>query len=393
MTILLSCVSKKELSHIDYKHAVIDMRRSGAPDLTQKLLFCPAALWLVQSLAEAGVERFFVITDDSIAFPEGCEAVSGGDPELDARLKAFAAQAGGALLTITRPVWLSYAGAALLTEEGPLPAGGEETGIFRTSAVAEQGLNGLTAGEPFAPVSGEEPLAVLLQTAEDVETAQYLGRYDVVFRHTTRGVRFLDLDTAYIDPTVKIGAGTLILPGTILRGSTVIGENCEIGPNSMIRDCEIGHDTVVNASQLNESTVGSHTNVGPFAYLRPNSHVGDEVKVGDFVEVKNSTVGNGTKISHLTYVGDSDVGEHVNFGCGTVTVNYDGNQKYRTTIGDHCFLGCNTNLVAPVTVENGAFTAAGTTVTGRVPADALAIGRARQENKEGWARRHRAKKK
>ncbi|MCI8538359.1 MAG: hypothetical protein HFF18_06795 [Oscillospiraceae bacterium] len=369
------------------------MRQSGGPGLTQNLLFCPAAHWLVQSLAAAGVEHFFIITGDSLTFPEGCEAVSGQDPELDAKLKAFAAQAGGAVLSVTRPVWLSYAGAALLTGNEPLPAGGEETGIWRTSNLAEQGLSGLATGEPFSPSACEEPLAVALQTAEDVETAQYLGRYDVVFRHTARGVRFLDLDTAYIDPTVEIGAGTLILPGTILRGRTVIGENCEIGPNTMIRDCEIGHDTVVNASQLNESTVGSHTNVGPFAYLRPNSHVGDAVKVGDFVEVKNSSIGDGTKISHLTYVGDSDVGEQVNFGCGTVTVNYDGNQKYRTTIGDRCFLGCNTNLVAPVTVEDGAFTAAGTTVTGRVPAGALAIGRARQENKEGWALRHRAKKK
>lgn len=381
---------------MDCKHAVIDMRRNpggpSAPTLMQNLLFCPAVLWMVRSLSAAGVSHFFVLSDESLPLPDECQVVSGADPELDAKLKSFAAQAGGKLLSITRPVWLSFAGAVLLTGEEALPAGGEETGIWRTSSVAEQGLSGLTAGEPFAPPAGESPLAIPLRTAEDVETAQYLGRYDVVFRHTAQGVRFLDLDTAYIDPTVEIGAGTLILPGTILRGNTVIGENCEIGPNSMIRDCEIGHDTVVNASQLNESTVGSHTSVGPFAYLRPNSHVGDEVKVGDFVEVKNSTIGDGTKISHLTYVGDSDVGKQVNFGCGTVTVNYDGNRKYRTTIGDHCFLGCNTNLVAPVTVGDGAFTAAGTTVTGQVPAGALAIGRARQENKEGWVLRHRAKK-
>ena len=390
---------------MDCKQAIIYVHRepgeTTAPSLLQNLLFCPAALWLTQSLSAAGVERFFAVCDPDVTetaaacFPEGSEIVSGDDPELEAKLKAFAAGTGGKLLTFTQPLWLSYAGAALLTSGDKLPAGGERTGAWLSDAsvVAEQGLRGLETGEPFAPPAGEAPLAIGLHAPGDLETAQYLGRYDVVSHLSSKGVRFLDPHMAYIDPTVEIGAGTLILPGTILKGRTVIGENCEIGPNSMIRDCVIGHDTVVNASQLNESTVGNHTNVGPFAYMRPNSHVGDEVKVGDFVEVKNSTIGNGTKISHLTYVGDSDVGEHVNFGCGTVTVNYDGNYKYRTTIGDHCFIGCNTNLVAPVTVEDGAFTAAGTTVTSTVPANGLAIGRVRQENKDGWAVKHRAKKK
>ena len=145
----------------------------------------------------------------------------------------------------------------------------------------------------------------------------------------------------------------------------------------------------MNASQLNESTVADRTKVGPFAYVRPHCHVGADVKVGDFVELKNSTIGDGTKISHLTYVGDTDAGAHINFGCGTVTVNYDGKKKFRTTIGDGAFIGCNTNLVAPVTVGEGAYTAAGSTVTEDVPPDALAIARARQENKEDWARRRR----
>ena len=390
---------------MDCKQAVIYVCRepgeTAAPTLLQSLLFCPAALWLTQSLSAAGVERFFAVCDPDVmedvaaCFPEGSEIVSRSDLELEQKLKTFAAGTGGNLLAITQPIWLSYAGAALLTGGDELPSSGAAAGVWRSdaAAVAQQGSPALEQGQPFAPTAEEVPLFLPLRTPEDLEAAQYLGRYDVISRHAAQGIRFLDPHTAYIDPTVEIGAGTLILPGTILRGKTVIGKHCEIGPNSMIRDCTVGCGTVVNASQLNESTVGSHTNVGPFAYLRPNSHVGDEVKVGDFVEVKNSTIGNGTKISHLTYVGDSDVGEHVNFGCGTVTVNYDGNYKYRTTIGDHCFIGCNTNLVAPVTVEEGAFTAAGTTVTNTVPADSLAIGRARQENKDGWAARHRAKKK
>ena len=199
-----------------------------------------------------------------------------------------------------------------------------------------------------------------------------------------QGVAFMDPDAVYVESTVTVGAGTLLLPGTILRGNTVIGPNCEIGPNTMLVNCTVGEGTVINSSQCNDSSIGAHTHVGPFAYIRPDCTVGDEVKVGDFVELKNSTIGDKTKISHLTYVGDSDVGSGCNFGCGTVTVNYDGKKKYRTTIGDHCFIGCNTNLVAPVTLEDWAYTAAGSTITEDVPAGELAIARARQINKAGW---------
>lgn len=181
----------------------------------------------------------------------------------------------------------------------------------------------------------------------------------------------------------------MLLPGTILRGETAVGCGCTIGPNAVVRDCVIGDETEINASQVNESTIGSRTHVGPFAYVRPGCAIGDDIKVGDFVEVKNSAIGDGTKISHLTYVGDSDVGRKVNFGCGTVTTNYDGVKKYRCTIEDGAFIGCNTNLVAPVTVGAGSYIAAGATITKDVPADALAVARAKQENKEGWAKRRR----
>ena len=198
------------------------------------------------------------------------------------------------------------------------------------------------------------------------------------------GVKMMDPDTVYVEESVTVGPGTLLLPGTILRGRTVVGANCEIGPNTMLVDCTVGDGVTINSSQCNESTIDSGAHVGPFAYIRPNCHVGADVKVGDFVELKNSTIGEGTKISHLTYVGDADVGRKVNFGCGTVLVNYDGNRKYRSTIGDHCFIGCNTNLVSPVKLGDRAFTAAGTTVTKDVPAGALAVARARQTNMEGW---------
>ncbi len=209
------------------------------------------------------------------------------------------------------------------------------------------------------------------------------------------GVLMLDPAAVYVEDTVTVGASTLLLPGTILRGNTKIGTDCEIGPNTMITNCQIGDGVTVNSSQCNDSQIDSHTKVGPFAYIRPNCHVGSDVKVGDFVELKNSNIGDGTKISHLTYIGDADVGQRVNFGCGTVMVNYDGYQKHRSTVGDDAFIGCNTNLVSPVTVGQGAYTAAGSTITRDVAPDALAIARARQQEKEGWAakRPKKAKKK
>lgn len=206
------------------------------------------------------------------------------------------------------------------------------------------------------------------------------------------GVRMMDPNTVYVEDSVTVGAGTLLLPGTILRGNTVIGRNCEIGPNTMLTGCIVEDNVTINSSQCNESKICSGNHVGPFAYIRPHCTVGPNVKVGDFVELKNSAIGEGTKISHLTYVGDSDVGERVNFGCGTVTVNYDGNQKYRTAIGDGCFIGCNTNLVAPVKLGDGCYTAAGSTITRDVEADALAVARSRQSELPGWAARHRKKK-
>ena len=209
-------------------------------------------------------------------------------------------------------------------------------------------------------------------------------------RMASNGVTVVDPVNTYVDPRCSVAPGVTLLPGTILRGHTAIAAGCEIGPNSMVRDCIVGKDTTINASQVNESTIGSHTTVGPFTYVRPGCRIGDHCRVGDFVEVKNSVIGDGTKISHLTYVGDSDVGRRVNFGCGTVTTNYDGHKKFRCTIGDDAFLGCNTNLIAPVTVGDRAYTAAGSTVTDNVPDGALAIARARQTNKEGWADRLRA---
>lgn len=216
--------------------------------------------------------------------------------------------------------------------------------------------------------------------------AESVMRKRIAEKHMKNGVTIIDPASTYIGPDVTIEQDSVIMPGTILEGNTVIGQECEIGPSSRIADSVIGCGSTVENSVIKESTVGSNVKIGPFAYIRPNCKVADNVKVGDFVELKNSNIDAGTKIPHLTYVGDSDVGKNVNFGCGSVTVNYDSKKKHRTTIGDNAFIGCNTNLVAPVEVGAGAYIAAGSTITQNVPEDSLAVARSRQINKENWVK-------
>lgn len=374
----------------------------SAPLMLRPLLFSPAALWLVRALQEAGVERFLLLTAPELAggavpcFPEGTQVCFLDDPARDDAIRAFAAEAEGEIISITRPVWLSYGGAVLLTQLASLPPQMEEPiGITRLDARAlaeSTGAVDLEAGSVFSPLADDVPLALPICDASSLDAAQYQARLDRAETLIGQGVRIFDPNSVYIDPTVTVGAGAVLLPNVILRGNTSIGPNCEIGPNTMIRDCTLGEGCVANSSQLNEAVFGRDVNIGPFAYVRPGTRVADGCKVGDFVEVKNAVIGAGTKLPHLIYVGDSDVGERCNFGCGSITCNYDGNHKYRTTVGDNVFIGCNTNLVAPVTVEDGAFTAAGSTITDTVPADALAVARAKQVHKDGWAQRHREKK-
>lgn len=202
--------------------------------------------------------------------------------------------------------------------------------------------------------------------------------------HMRNGVTMRNPESVYIEDGVEIGNDTEICQNVTIKSGTKIGSDCVIGSGSML-DRAVIHDGVdVLSSVILESEVDEGTHVGPFAYIRPNCHVGKEVKVGDFVELKNSNIDDGTKISHLTYIGDSDVGKRVNFGCGTVTCNYDGKKKYRTTIGDDCFVGCNTNFVSPINVGDGVYIAAGSTITEDIPENSLSIARTRQVNKEGW---------
>jgi bifunctional UDP-N-acetylglucosamine pyrophosphorylase/glucosamine-1-phosphate N-acetyltransferase len=214
----------------------------------------------------------------------------------------------------------------------------------------------------------------------------------ILNKHMDNGVTIMDPFNTYINGDVNIGRDTVIYPGVFLESGTEIGNNCDIGPNTKITNCKIADNTQVQFSVLADSEVLENTRVGPFAYIRPGSKIGKNVKIGDFVEVKNSVIGDNTKVSHLTYIGDAELGKNVNMGCGSVIVNYDGEEKHKTYIKDNAFVGCNVNLISPVKINKNAYVAAGSTITDDVPENSLAIARERQIVKEGWNKNRRGAK-
>ena len=214
--------------------------------------------------------------------------------------------------------------------------------------------------------------------------AERIMRLDVNKMHMANGVTLIDTNSTYIDKNVKIGRDTIIYPNCHIKGNSVIGEDCIIRENTTIEDSHIEDHVTIKSSTILSSKVGARTTIGPYAYLRPKSVLGEDVKIGDFVEVKNAEIGNGSKASHLSYIGDAVVGKNVNIGCGVVFVNYDGKNKFKSIVEDNAFIGSNSNLVAPVTVKEGGYIATGSTVTVDVPEGALCVARAREVIKEGW---------
>ncbi|WP_028390520.1 bifunctional UDP-N-acetylglucosamine diphosphorylase/glucosamine-1-phosphate N-acetyltransferase GlmU [Bacillus cihuensis] len=214
--------------------------------------------------------------------------------------------------------------------------------------------------------------------------AEKLMRQRINEGHMRSGVTIIDPENTYIEADITIGSDTIIYPGSIIKGNSMIGSDCIIGPHTEIDNCHIGNSSILRQSVASDSSIGDHVNIGPFAHIRPQSDIKDEVKIGNFVEIKKTVFGKGSKASHLSYIGDAEVGEDVNIGCGSITVNYDGYNKHLTKIEDEVFIGCNSNLVAPVTVGKGAYVAAGSTITSDVPGNALSIARARQVNKEDY---------
>ncbi|MCS5503954.1 bifunctional UDP-N-acetylglucosamine diphosphorylase/glucosamine-1-phosphate N-acetyltransferase GlmU [Lysinibacillus sp. A4] len=236
--------------------------------------------------------------------------------------------------------------------------------------------------EAYVTDNFEETLGVNDRVA--LSQAETLMRTRINEKHMRNGVTIIHPETTHISADAVIGRDTVIQPGSMIEGTTVIGEDCIIGPNTQIIDSRVGDRTTIHSSVVRESAIAEDTAIGPFAHIRPLSDIGSHVKIGNFVEVKKSKLDHGSKVSHLSYIGDAEIGSNVNIGCGSITVNYDGKNKFKTIIEDDVFVGCNTNLVAPVKVGKGSFIAAGSTITKEVPEDALAIARARQENKPNY---------
>ena len=238
-----------------------------------------------------------------------------------------------------------------------------------------------------AHLLADPELALGVNDRVDLATVTALAQQRIHRAHQRAGVTIVDPASTLIEAGVAIGADTVVEPATFLRGATRIGEGSAIGPATTIIDCEIGDGAFVVHSYLQDARVGDGAKVGPFAYLRPGADLREGSKAGTFVEIKNSTLGAGTKVPHLSYIGDTEVGERSNLGAGTITANYDGFAKHPTTIGSGVRLSVHTSLVAPVNVGDGAYTGAGSVITDDVPPGGLGIARARQTNIEGYAER------
>lgn len=247
-------------------------------------------------------------------------------------------------------------------------------------------------GKKIGAVVTEYEETIGINSRVQLAEAEEILKNRINLKHMENGVTLIDPKTAYIGSDVEIGKDTIIYPNNIFEGSTKIGSNCVIYQNSRIVDSVIGDEVDIQSSVILESNIGDNTTVGPFAYIRPETNIGKHARIGDFVEIKKSTIGDGTKVSHLTYIGDAEVGSECNFGCGTVIVNYDGKKKHKTIIGNHSFIGCNTNLVSPVTVHDNTYIAAGSTITAEVNEGDLAVARAKQRNISGWVEKKGLKK-
>lgn len=215
------------------------------------------------------------------------------------------------------------------------------------------------------------------------------NKYDIIAKHIENGVIIKDILSTYIEKEVVIGEGTVIYPNVSIRGNSAIGANCVIDSNSIIEDTVLGCNVSVLASVLKQVTINGYTTVGPYAYLRDNAVIGEKCRVGDFVEIKKSRLGNETKVAHLAYIGDAIIGDECNVGCGTIFANYDGKNKHKTVVGNRVFIGSNTNIIAPRTIGSDVFIAAGTTITHDLPDGAMCIGRAKDEIKEGRAYKYK----
>ena len=355
-----------------------------------RVLGVPLLGWLTHGLRRAEVGRIFLVCPPALAaeaktwVPAGLELTLCSDESPADRLHVFLSTAEETerdLLVVTGPV--VYA---------PLS---RQSGGRRASACMVDRLSLMAALDETAPIGhflrrAGEPTTCEdgffdVTAPEDLPRIGALLRRDLLARHLRAGVEIWDPETTYVTPGVEIGAGTALLPGTCLEGRTVVGRDCVLGPNARIIDSVLGDGCVVEQSKVEGARLAGSLRVGPFANLRPGTVMEAGAKAGAFVELKNTNVGRGTQVPHLSYLGDTAVGAGANVGCGTVTANFDRVEKHFTVVEDGAFLGCNTTLVAPVNVGAGAYVAAGTVVTEDVPPNALVISRPKEQIKKEWA--------
>ncbi len=374
-----------------------DRYRTGSdtPLMLQRVLGVPVLKWLTEALYRAEVNRFFLACAPALleaakpCFPEAAELMTSSDENPSDLLHVFLSTASDEeepVLVVTGPVlYLPFhrsraagrsANACMVSRQGLMAALDETAPIghyLRHSGDActeDDGFFNLGAPEElpdWQPILRGNYLRVLIRS----------------------GVEIWDLHNTYVEPGIPVGIGTTLLPGTILQGATTVGYGCIIGPNTRLVNTKVGNHSTVEQSKAEDAQIGSHVQVGPFAHLRPGTVLEARTKAGAFVELKNTVLGTGTQAAHLSYLGDAAVGEGVNIGCGTVTANFDRVEKHPTVIEKEAFIGCNSTLIAPVTVGQGAYIGAGSVITEDIPAQALGIGRAKQQNKKEWALRNK----
>lgn len=369
------------------------------PLLLSPVLGAPLLAWLSDALYDSGVGRFFLVCHERFVqeacacLPKEAEVMTTADSNAADLLHVFLSTADESEEAVT-----ILTGPAIYT---PLLASrsGSPKGACVYRADREQLMTALDEDFHFtrflrencAVLSDYDGFFTIDSPAAILKLADQLRR-DRMLRLMKQGVEIYDADSCYIEPTVRIEPGAKLLPGTMLKGSSLIRASAVIGPWSVVENAEIGARSTVNASQIYNSKVAADVQIGPYAHLRDGAQLSRGVKIGNFVEVKNSKLGENTWASHLSYLGDAEVGAGCNFGCGTVTVNFDRVQKHKTTVDDEVFVGCNSSLIAPLHIGKGAYIAAGSTVTEDVPENALAIARNRQSNKKEWASRHKRPK-
>ena len=373
-----------------------DRYRTGrdVPLMLRPVMGVPLLKWLTFALSGAEVNRFFLACPPAYAvaalacFPETVSVTAASDAELSDRLHVFLSTAPDGeedVWVVTGPVLYlpgtraedQPANAVMISRRALMDALDEET--VPIGSFLRRAGDVCTQRDGFFSVSAPEELP----------DWQSLLTGSVLRRLTRDGVEVWDMRSCWVEPGVEVGLGTTLLPGTVLQGKTKIGFGCTVGPNTRVIDSVIGSHSVVEQSRLEGVQIGANAQVGPFANLRPGTVLDARAKAGAFVELKNAALGADVKVPHLSYLGDAAVGEGTNVGCGTVTANFDRVEKHRTVIEPEAFIGCNTTLVAPVTVGKGAYVGAGSVVTEDIPAQALAIGRARQQNRKEWAIRNK----